>query len=564
MADWMVPGYDAESGLSVGGDGEVWCARERSTGDAVRVRVLHGDCAEDVDRLRREAVTLAGVRHSHLLRLRTVLPVDGGVALVSDVAAGGSLPELLADRPALAPGEVVTIGVALAAALTALHRRGLTHGEVTADDVVFTAEGRPLLVDYGVRGLTGLSGSSAAEDVRALAALLQSAIGGSGPPALHAALVAAQAQDAAARPSAADLAVSLRSSVPTPVPVRLVHATQTGPTVVGPSRGGPDLAASGPSGSDWSPLPRATASGAAQGLTGSPGSPGSAASASRRLLDAPKVRLEEVAPPGGSTGSTAGSVPESGLSRLRSSTRTGGSSGAARGARTRARPPLALVVAVPLALIAAVLLGRAWAAAERTDRPAELRPAALPTGAGTGLPGSTASTAARGTAARGTAAPAPVPTAGARAAPAGSELRTPTTREQLTPATGEQPTDWLAVIRTLDDRRNAALTNLDGAGLAAVYAAGSPALEAESAVIRQLAGASARPDGLRLDVESATLVRRTPAGVTVRVVDRLPAYLIIGSGDRVLERRPARGGATWQVDLVPGGDGWRIVTVRPG
>lgn len=550
MADWMVPGYDAESRLSVGGDGELWRARERSTGDAVRVRLLRGDGAEDVDRVRREAVTLAGVRHPHLLRLRTVLPVDGGVALVGDLAAGGSLAELLADRPALAPGEVVTIGVALAAALTALHRGGLSHGGVTADDVVFTAEGRPLLVDYGVRGLMGLSGSSAAEDVRALAALLQSALGGSGPPALHEAVVAGQAQDAVARPSAADLAVSLRSSVPTPVPVQLVHPTRTGPTVVGPSRGAPDPAASGPSGTDW---PRAAFSGAAQGLSGSPGS---AASGSRRLLDAPKLRPEEAAAP---DGSTAGSVRESGLSRLRSSARTGSSSRAARGAQARAAPPLALVVAVPLALIAAVLLGRAWASAERTDRPAELRPAALPAGAGTGLPGSSPSTAARGT-----AAPAPAPTAGARAARTGSELRTPATREQLTPATSEQPTDWLAVIRTLDDRRNAALTNLDGAGLAAVYAAGSPALEADSAVIRQLAGASARPDGLRLDVESATLVRRTPAGVTVRVVDRLPAYLIIGSGGRVLERRPARGGATWQVDLVPGGDGWRIAAVRPG
>ena len=94
---------------------------------------------------------LAGVQHPHVVRLRGVHGVDDALVLVLDLAPGGSLARLLATRGTLSPGEVVTLGVPLAQALAAVHAQGLVHGDVTPANVLFAADGRPLLGRPGRR-----------------------------------------------------------------------------------------------------------------------------------------------------------------------------------------------------------------------------------------------------------------------------------------------------------------------------------------------------------------------------------------------------------------------------
>src|SRR5581483_8057481 len=77
------------------------------------------------------------------------------VVLVLDLAAGGSLAELLAARGRLAPGEVVGALPPVAAAVGYLHEQGVVHGDVSPGNVLFTAGGVPLLADVGVARLTG-------------------------------------------------------------------------------------------------------------------------------------------------------------------------------------------------------------------------------------------------------------------------------------------------------------------------------------------------------------------------------------------------------------------------
>jgi serine/threonine protein kinase len=49
----------------------------------------------------------------------------------------------------------VTVGAPLAQALAAAHARALVHGDVTPSNVLFTAEGMPLLADLGVARVVG-------------------------------------------------------------------------------------------------------------------------------------------------------------------------------------------------------------------------------------------------------------------------------------------------------------------------------------------------------------------------------------------------------------------------
>src|SRR3712207_5493295 len=114
----------------------------------------------DPARQEREAALLGELDHPHLVRLHEVVrsEVRGGtaeVALVLDLLEGGSLAALLARRGRLRPGEVVTTVAPVAAALAHAHERGVVHGDLSPGNVVFTAEGRPVLTDLGTARLVG-------------------------------------------------------------------------------------------------------------------------------------------------------------------------------------------------------------------------------------------------------------------------------------------------------------------------------------------------------------------------------------------------------------------------
>jgi hypothetical protein len=257
MSEPQVPGYDAVELLGYGSGGEVWLARDRTTGTPVALKRLPvGADLAARDRLRREAAVLAGVEHPHVVRLLGVHGDGDALVLVLELAPGGSLARLIATRRRLTPGEVVTVAVPLAQALAAVHTLGLAHGDVTPGNVLFAADGRPLLSDLGVARLLGsparevggtrgyldpavAAGGPAgpAADVHGLAATCLSALTGRAPydehgqrvpvpdaghPALVAALERALAADPADRPTAQQLAVAVYDAAGAE-PVRLEH-----------------------------------------------------------------------------------------------------------------------------------------------------------------------------------------------------------------------------------------------------------------------------------------------------------------------------------------------------
>jgi serine/threonine protein kinase len=191
--------------LGVGGHGEVWLAEDLVSGDQVAVKVRRdqaaslpasrgegsrgegsggegsrgegsrgegsggegprgvgpGDDSADsaqqaAARLNREVALLRRIDHPHVVRLRRVVDLPGGArALVMDHAAGGSLADLVAIRGPLEATEAATLSVPLARTLADLHERGLVHGDLTPSNVLFTADGRPMIADLGCAVVLG-------------------------------------------------------------------------------------------------------------------------------------------------------------------------------------------------------------------------------------------------------------------------------------------------------------------------------------------------------------------------------------------------------------------------
>jgi len=509
MADLLVPGYDVVELLGFGSGGEVWLAREQATGEPVALKRLHaGADLAARDRLRREAAVLAGIDHPHVLRLRSVLGAGDSLVLVLDLATGGSLARLLATRGRLSPGEVVTIAVPLAQALAAVHAQGVVHGDVTPGNVLFTADGRPVLSDLGVARLLGaphpdVSGTTgfldpavvgggetgAAGDVHGLAATCLAALAGHPPydedgvrvPAtdegdvLTRVLESALARDPADRPRADQLAAAV------------FDAAVARPVQMGP--GHDDV---------------------------EPGTPAGAQQLTHRVVRVSGAPVD-VGPPVPGTRSRRGSHRADVASTLDVP-------------RLSALPwRTVLVCALAGTCVAmAALSGLVWAGGGPDRSRAQ---AVAP------RPSSVAS-----------ARPASVP---------GAALPAPPDRAQ---GTGH----WATTLSGLDAARSGAFATADPARLEAVYAPGAPALRRDRAVLQRLAAAGLRARGLRLRAVEVAVLATAARRVRLHVRDAMPAYQLVDTRGRVVESRPGRALLGWSVTLARVGRRWLVYDVERG
>ncbi|TDU87156.1 protein kinase-like protein [Kribbella voronezhensis] len=171
-----------------------------------------------VEEFGRDLSLTRSIDNPHVARLLDVRQTDRVWLLFSQYVAAGTLASLLERRQPLSEGELVTLIGPLAQGLAVIHRIGLTHGNLTLDNVMLDAEGRPVLTDVGLRSLTDPV-ATPQSDLEALAELAIAA--GGDPDLFKASLFAGDAQQTADR--------VLRLAVPTPI--ALLGATAVPPAL---------------------------------------------------------------------------------------------------------------------------------------------------------------------------------------------------------------------------------------------------------------------------------------------------------------------------------------------
>ena len=121
---------------------QTWHAQDVRSGHDVALSVVANVPADVTYRMVELSAT---VRHPHLLPVLDVIVEGSRVGVVSSWPSAGRLSDLLERRGPLSVGETLTVLRPLAAALAAIHRHGLLHGNLGAADVGFDRSGRPLL-----------------------------------------------------------------------------------------------------------------------------------------------------------------------------------------------------------------------------------------------------------------------------------------------------------------------------------------------------------------------------------------------------------------------------------
>ena len=500
----VVPGYTLLEPLGRGGSGEVWRAVPRRGGPAVAIKVL---AEGEPQRQAREAALLGELDHPHLVRLVEVVhqPRRGGaprVALVLDLLEGGSLAALLAVRGRLTPGEVVTVCAPVAAALAHVHGHGVVHGDLSPGNIVFTAEGRPVLTDLGVGRIVGETAAAEVTPAYVDPAVARGAAPGPASDVFGVAAAAFHALTGIAPWNAA---------TPADMLVVAAHGHL------------PDLAELAPE------APPALLEVIGRGLAADPHERGSAAAFAHDLRHA--CRPEPVA-------LTAGAATRSG-SRAELTHVVPGRfprpapvvvPAAGRAARWRellgvavpSRPPRAAAATAVLVLVLVLAL-TGWLAVR---------------GGSGGGPGTSVAAATVPAVPR-SSTPAPAPAA----------------------AEPVSAPEWADLVGRLYGQRAEAFASASVDPLAGVWVGGSPQGEADAAHARALAAAGERLRGFAPTVTDVQIASLAPDRAELLLIDGWAGYEVVPAGDPAgpaLRTGPARAPAPARVVLVRSPEGWRI------
>lgn len=152
-----------------GGFGEVYRAWDPSLEREVALKLLlpnrvgAGQSEEEYKAMLREARALASVRHPNIVPIYGIDRYDGRVGFWTDFVNGKTLSVLVAAQGAFGDREATLIGLDVARALSAVHRAGILHRDIKAENVMREEGGRILLMDFGLStlpvGQTNIAGS---------------------------------------------------------------------------------------------------------------------------------------------------------------------------------------------------------------------------------------------------------------------------------------------------------------------------------------------------------------------------------------------------------------------
>jgi serine/threonine-protein kinase len=164
--DRPVPSWahlDLLAKLGEGAFGEVYRAWDRRLAREVALKLLKpgpSSAQRTAATVIEEGRVLAKLRHPNVVTVHGAEVHDGRVGLWMELIHGRSLAEIVQGRGAFGAREAAIVGLDLCRALAAVHRAGVVHRDVKAQNVMREDGGRIVLMDFG----TGMEAGTQSSD----------------------------------------------------------------------------------------------------------------------------------------------------------------------------------------------------------------------------------------------------------------------------------------------------------------------------------------------------------------------------------------------------------------
>jgi TolB-like protein/Tfp pilus assembly protein PilF/predicted Ser/Thr protein kinase len=146
-----------------GAFGDVYRAWDTRLDREVALKLVPADASRETSSIIHEGRLLARVRHPNVVTIYGAEQIDGVVGLWMEFVRGRTLKQLVDGGRRFTDAEVIGIGRSLSAALAGVHRAGLLHRDIKAQNVILAEDGRVVLMDFGTgRELADDSGTDLA------------------------------------------------------------------------------------------------------------------------------------------------------------------------------------------------------------------------------------------------------------------------------------------------------------------------------------------------------------------------------------------------------------------
>jgi serine/threonine protein kinase len=134
-----------------GGMGRVWLVKSKSTGRRFAVKqTKHKDEKSQKAFLAELQTWIDLPEHPNIVPCRFFRTVGDEIVIFTDYVEGGSLKDWIDQGKLTTLGQILDVAIQFAWGLHAIHERGLIHQDVKPGNVLMTADGVPMVADFGL------------------------------------------------------------------------------------------------------------------------------------------------------------------------------------------------------------------------------------------------------------------------------------------------------------------------------------------------------------------------------------------------------------------------------